>query len=364
MRERIPVLDVLRGVAILGTFASNVWLFAFPGGPQAWVAAGFPSGDTLATLLEALADGKFLALLTLLFGVGMELQYRSAVRRGLRWPGRYLLRALVLLVEGAVHYVLVFEFDVLMGYALTSMVVAYLIGRSDRVQKAWMSAVGAIYVAVLLVLTAGLLVSPEAPAGSGPDLGYAEQLLGRLTCWGTFRAELALIVPSGIVLFLLGARLHRAGVFDGRGAALRRRLAVLGAVALPLDLAAAFAGPDWFVVERYLLAPVVALGLLAAGTTLVRSGWAPRGLTAIGRTALSCYVLQNVLASVLCYSWGFGLAGPGAWRAVLLWLSVSLVCAGFAVLWLRRFDRGPIEILAHAVVGAPVTGGVRAVTGR
>ena len=44
VRERIPVLDVLRGVAILGTFASNVWLFAFPGGPQVWAAAGFPSG--------------------------------------------------------------------------------------------------------------------------------------------------------------------------------------------------------------------------------------------------------------------------------------------------------------------------------
>jgi len=33
--------------------------------------------------------------------------------------------------RGLLHYVLVFEFDVLMSYAVTSMLVAYLIGRSD-----------------------------------------------------------------------------------------------------------------------------------------------------------------------------------------------------------------------------------------
>ncbi|MEU7818377.1 DUF418 domain-containing protein [Pseudonocardia sp. NPDC049154] len=48
-----------------------------------------------------------------------------------------------------------------------------------------------------------------------------------------------------------------------------------------------------------------------------------------------------------------GLRWPGRYllRAlVLLWASVSLVCAGFAVVWLRRFDRGPIESAAHALV--------------
>ncbi|WP_181780442.1 DUF418 domain-containing protein [Pseudonocardia pini] len=347
MRERLPVLDVLRGIAILGTFASNVWLLAFPGGPQAWLAAGTPTGEWL---LRGLVNGKFLALLTLLFGVGLELQYRSAVRRGARWPGRYLLRALVLLVEGALHYVLVFEFDVLMGYAVTSVVVAYLIGRSDRVQKACTVAVGAVFVLLMGLLTATRTASPEIPAVPVADLGYGAQVLGRLRDWATFRAELVVIVPLGVVLFLLGARLHRAGVFDDRGAAPRRRLMVLGAVALPVNLLTSYLGPAWFLVDRYLLAPLVALGLLAGVTHLVRAGWAPRGLTAVGRTALSCYVLQNVLASVLCYRWGLGLAGPETWRVLLIWAAVSGLCTVVAVLWLRRFDRGPLELLTHRLV--------------
>ena len=91
---RIATLDVLRGIAILGTFASNAWLFAVPGGAFAWVSGGLVPQDPVEAGLRLLSNGKFLALLTLLFGIGIELQYRSALRRGLPWPGRYPLRAL------------------------------------------------------------------------------------------------------------------------------------------------------------------------------------------------------------------------------------------------------------------------------
>ncbi len=101
---RVAALDVLRGVAILGTFGTNVWAFAHPGGPGAWLAgtmtAGADAVGKIETGLLFLSNGKFLALLTILFGVGMELQYRSAVRRGSPWPGRYLVRAAILFAEG------------------------------------------------------------------------------------------------------------------------------------------------------------------------------------------------------------------------------------------------------------------------
>ena len=79
----------------------------------------------------------------------------------------------------------------------------------------------------------------------------------------------------GIMLFLLGSRQMRAGVFEdsARGATLRRRLMVAGlAVALPLNVVTAFAGPGWFLVDRYLLPPLVALGLLGLVATWRRGG--------------------------------------------------------------------------------------------
>jgi uncharacterized protein len=69
-----------------------------------------------------LANGKFLGMLTLMFGVGLELQRRSARRRGRPWPGRYPWRASLLFLDGLLHYLLVVEFDILMGYAVTGAV--------------------------------------------------------------------------------------------------------------------------------------------------------------------------------------------------------------------------------------------------
>lgn len=360
---RIAALDVLRGIAILGTFASNVWLFAYPGGPATWWADGGPVSGGVELVLRTLANGKFLALLTLLFGVGIELQYRSAVRRGSPWPGRYPVRAAILLVEGLVHYVLVFEFDVLMGYAVASLLVAHLVGRSDRVVRAWMTLVGGTYLLVIGALTALLLTLPDEPATTASDASatasWWAQVLVRLDQAGTYRSELVLVVPSAVVLFLLGSRLVRAGALGetAAGERLRRRLMLLGfGVGVPLNVLTAAAGPDWLLVDRYVLPPLISLGLLGLVTQVVlhRRGGAPRrAVAAVGRTALSCYVLQNVLASVLCHDWGLGLATRFSdlrpWWVPALWAVVSLVLVLAATAWLRRFDRGPLELLTQRV---------------
>ena len=367
-RSRIPSLDVLRGIAILGTFASNAWLFAVPGGAAAWFAGGLVAQEPVEAGLRMLSNGKFLALLTLLFGVGIELQYRSAVRRGAPWPGRYPLRAAILLVEGVLHYLLVFEFDVLMGYAIASLLVAYLVGRSERAVRAWMAVVGAGFLVIVFAITALLLALPGGGGGGAPVVGatasWPAQVLGRLQYLLLYRIELLLIVPSATVLFLVGSRLLRAGAFADTpgGAGIRRRLMVLGfGVALPVNVVTTIGGADWFLVDRYLLPPLVALGVLGLVTSVVlrsRRGPGPvrRGLAAVGRTALSCYVLQNVIAGALCYDWGFGLAAVLAdarpWWVVLLWAGICGAQLVLASLWLRRFDRGPLELLMHRVYEA------------
>ncbi|MEV1000503.1 DUF418 domain-containing protein [Nonomuraea sp. NPDC050202] len=356
MDRRIDALDVLRGVAILGTLGTNIWIFTDPGGPPAILSFGGDAG-VAETFLRFLSNGKFLGLLTLLFGVGLELQYRSAVRRGLAWPGRYLWRAALLFAEGALHFVLIFEFDVLMGYALTSMIVAYLIGRSERAVTAWMVGAGTLLVALVSLVTLALLTAQGQAAGSAPAAypdGWLDQVRLRLDNLVVFRAELVLIVPLGIVLFLLGARLLRAGVFEERGARLRGRLMAAGlGLGVPLNLLTSFAGPAWFMVDRYLMAPLVALGLLALVTSIVLGmkgapGVLRRGLTGVGRTALSCYVFQNLAAGVLCYGWGLGLAarfdGLRPWWVPVAWGAVCLLFMVLSSLWLRRFARGPLEL--------------------
>ena len=85
--RRIGVLDVARGIAILGTLATNIWIFTDPAGiigyldrPLPTVFHGFE--EAVQAIARQLANGKFLGMLTLMFGVGLELQRRSALRKG------------------------------------------------------------------------------------------------------------------------------------------------------------------------------------------------------------------------------------------------------------------------------------------
>ncbi|MDT0301106.1 DUF418 domain-containing protein [Streptomonospora wellingtoniae] len=382
-RARLPLLDVLRGTAILGTLATNIWIFTAPGAEMGLLSGsaqlvdvpGLLSDPSLAAAAEALmrfaANGKSYALLTLLFGAGLAVQFGSAARRGRRWPGRFTWRALFLFAEGTVHFALVFAWDVLMGYAVASLLVAWLLTRSRRVRTAAMWCAGAFHIAVMGLLTLAL-AAVQGAAGSGPspeavrlyaEGGYADQVAARLQNAAVLRLEPVLAFAMMVFLLLVGVRLLRAGAFDPgpAGAALRWRLLTWGLGAgVPLNAATTLVG-DAFFLDRYVAAPVVALGLVGLiGTLLDRFGGRARPgpvagpLACLGRTAMSGYVLQNVLAMLLCYGFGLGLAsrlwGSGPWWVIGLWAGISLVLLAGSVLWLRRFDRGPLEALQKAVL--------------
>ncbi|WP_030956655.1 DUF418 domain-containing protein [Streptomyces sp. NRRL S-378] len=372
---RLPLLDVLRGAAILGTLMTNVWIFASPGSEWSVLQGGLGSPDPIAdpsaaniaeTLFRFLADGKFLALLTVLFGVGLAIQYDSAARRGERWPGRYPKRAAFLFVEGTVHFVLVFAWDVLMGYAVTALLVAWLLARSEKVRcVALWTAAGVHLALVALVTLAAVSTADSGPDGPEPAAvelyaqgGYAAQVAFRLENAVALRIEPVFSFGLLVFLFLLGVRLHRSGAFTdtAEGRRIRTRLAAWGlGLGLPLNAAATLGGDDFFVLGRYGAAPLLALGYIGLIGTALDRLWIPatatRALGSVGRTALSCYVAQNLLCMLLCYGIGLGLAdrlgGSGPWWVMGLWAGVSLVLAAGSWLWLRRFDRGPLEALQH-----------------
>lgn len=228
---RLPLLDVLRGAAVLGTLMTNVWIFASPGSEWGVLQGGMrvpdPIGDPSAAniaenVFRFLADGKFLALLTVLFGVGLAIQYDSAARRGDPWPGRYPRRAAFLFVEGTVHFVFVFAWDVLMGYAVTALLVAWLLARSEKVRRWAMWTAGGVHLTLVALLTLVTLTTPDttpdtAPEGPGPaavelyaDGGYGAQIAFRLDNALALRIEPVFSFGLLVFLFLLGVRLHRA----------------------------------------------------------------------------------------------------------------------------------------------------------
>lgn len=365
---RLVALDVLRGIAILGTLGTNIWIFTHASGMVGYLdeLAATPdnAGMWSERVLQQLAQGKFLGLLTVLFGIGLAIQQGSARRAGLSWPGTYPYRAGLLLLDGVLNFLLVAEFDVLMGYAMTGLVVAYILATTERAQRRWLIIAASVHVTMLTSIAAvSAFASHRNSADSAPpdpnpyaDGSFWDLVLFRLDNALIFRLETIFVFPMSVALFLVGARLFRAGVFGPEGARIRRRLMVIGfAVAAPLDLTLGIAGGgDIIFVTRYGTAPFVALAIVAAVAEFALRrpyfGVAGTRLSEVGRTALSCYILQNLLAGILCYGWGFGLAARVSDSArvpftVAIYLLVAAAIIAFAHLWLRRFERGPVEWL-------------------
>ncbi|WP_100443063.1 DUF418 domain-containing protein [Mycobacteroides abscessus] len=364
---RYVSLDVMRGIAILGTLGTNIWIFTNPEGFIGYVSGvGRAEGvwRWVEAVLQQLCQGKFLGLLTVMFGIGLAIQQHSAQRRGDSWPGAYPVRAGLLFVDGVVNFLLFTEFDVLTGYAVTGLIVAFVLATSARSQRIWLSAAVLVHVAILMVIVGAVVASPppedNPPVQQQPN-PYAEGSFWDLVVFRVdhllvFRAETILILPVAIAMFIAGAMVFRAGVLAPEGAELRRRLMIVGfIVALPIDLIVGlFWGSAGMLVGRYLTAAIIAFGVLAAVAQFYVAGRVPgivgRALGTVGRMALSCYVLQNALAGALCYGWGLGLAqrmGPGTVvpGTIGVYALVVAVLMLFSKLWLSRWERGPLEMV-------------------
>ncbi|MCP2277943.1 DUF418 domain-containing protein [Nocardia amikacinitolerans] len=367
---RVVALDVLRGIAILGTLGTNIWILTNPEGLIGYIdeLGAATDGGWMWTerVLQQLAQGKFLGLLTIMFGIGLAIQQASAVRRGRAWPGSYPWRAGLLFLDGLLNFVLVAEFDVLMGYAVTGLVVAFVLATGERAQRRWLTIAASVHVAMLTLIALAMAFAPQqdsaprAPLDPNPyaDGSFWDLVVFRLDNALAFRLEAVFVFAMSVALFLAGARLYRAGLFGPEGARIRKRLMVIGAIAAPIDfLVGVFVGGDLVLLTRYGSAPFVAFGILALVAEFYlrrpRLGFAGRRLTEVGRTALSCYILQNLVASALCYGWGLGLAARVSPDArvpftIAIYLVVSVIIVTAAHLWLRRFERGPVEWAWHA----------------
>lgn len=360
-------LDVLRGIAILGTLGTNIFFWA--GLPQMQDPDFFKSLSPFEALLMQMTNGKFLSLLTLMFGMGLVIQFDAAERRNQRWPHVYLWRGVLLFLDGVLHYLLVFEFDVLMSYAVTGIIVSYLLLTGRRTQRIICGIAAGLHITVVLIFDAFMLTVSErelrafAQDQQGSmlpeDASWWDGVVYRATELLVNRMEAIMILPMSIALFLLGAFLLRAGLFEERGARLRRKLMLVGSFALLLDMALALASTAWDPLQklqglrRYLIPVFVALGIAAAVAAFYQSrpiGWTGRRLEDVGRLALSCYVGQNLVCMLLFTEWSVNLdarmpAQLGTGIVVISYVLVVAIIVVFASLWRRRFQRGPLEWL-------------------
>lgn len=372
--QRIQLLDILRGFAVLGTLGTNIWLFAHLGdlnyvftfAHSAWWA---DIQDLIRVTVLFLVNGKLLGMLTIMFGVGLELKYRQAMRKGSPWPGMYIWTCLFLLIEGFLHYTLVLEYDILMSYGITALIVAFIIKGGDKAIRRAMKITGGIHGTVmLLILLFGLLsrvIGANVSIGDWShivsiyqDGSWFMQVEERLKNFVLMRSEAIFVIPMNVFLFLLGICMMRKGVFapDERGKQLRSTLMIRGlCVGIPLNALIFIPGGYFDLPVRYLFGPILALGYMGLLAKLIESKekfWLWDKLAKVGKMSLSCYVLQNIISSVIFYGWGLGLGGKvNSLTVVVIWFAISGFLIALSSLWLSRFNLGPMEYVRRTTSG-------------
>lgn len=120
--ERIEALDVVRGFALIGIFLMNVEFF---NRVMSGIGEGMPLGlaglDWLASwFVTYFVQGKFWTIFSMLFGMGFAVMLARAERADRGFIAPYLRRILALAVFGAVHYIFIWQGDILFSYAMAA----------------------------------------------------------------------------------------------------------------------------------------------------------------------------------------------------------------------------------------------------
>lgn len=366
-KERIDILDILRGFAIFGILAVNIAGMAGPVWLPGYTAPALPWYDELAeTLVNFLALGKFYVIFSFLFGLGFSIQMSRAEEKGNDVKSFYPRRLWVLFALGLIHSTFFFIGDILRHYALLGFALMAFRKRSDKTLLIW----AAVFMTIGFI-TLGLMGGPLAGSGGElpPEMAgilpmardvYTNGNLLQVALFqlgaSLFSFVIVFMTQGGTVmaLFLLGLLAGRRQFFQRlpEHQPLLKTLFLWGMV-FGISLNGAFilfAEIPWVSTFFWTLGAPVLGGAYIAGFCLLRlnttrAKWvAPLGN--VGRMALTNYLMHSVIGALIFNGYGLGfyeqVGAAGLWGVTILIFLVQIPLSGW---WLSQFRFGPMEWL-------------------
>ena len=316
----------------------------------------------LDSILVIGIDLKALALFSLLFGVGLAIQY-DHLSADARRTVLLVRRLAFLMLIGLCHLVLIWNGDILFEYAIAGFIVLpflFLPSRMPAIAGAAMLAVfiGSSFLPPIVSMPSRAWMTQNVADagriyGSG---GFAEMLAFRVHELPGFLPLHLSIFPRTVALMLMGAAIWRAGVFR-TGSRASRYLPLVAAIGiavggvLAVSHANGWLGLGWraeLSLDR--LATVLLAGGYGAAIILATDRAGARKLLAwaapVGRMAFTNYLMQSAIFGWLFYGYGLGLFDKlGVAEALAIGLGVYVLQAAFSAYWLKHYLYGPVEWL-------------------
>lgn len=382
--QRIVSIDVLRGFAVLGILVMNIQSFAM-------ISVAYMNPTAYGDLQGAnywvwyfchvLADQKMMTIFSMLFGAGIVVMTSRSEAAGRGSAGVHYRRMGWLLVLGLLHAHLLWYGDILYFYALCGMV-AYLF----RKMPPWLLlllGLASVSIASGIAVFSGLsmptwpqeqiaqftaeswmptqeTLTSEIEAYRG---GWLDQMSHRVPSAFFFETFLLLFAVGWRAggMMLIGMALFKTRVFSAARSRLFYAVMMVlgggvGGALIVTGIHRNFAA-GWDVKYSFFLGSQynywgsipVALAWVGAVMLACRTaalGPVTRTLAAVGRMALTCYLLQTVICTTIFYGHGLGLFGRlDRVQQLLTVVGVWAFLLVLAPIWLKHFRFGPAEWL-------------------
>ena len=382
-KTRIHIIDALRGFSLAGIVIVHM--------VEQYVAAAYPEGTMEAARLGTadyvvdgviflLLRGKFFALFSFLFGLSFFIQMDNASSKGESYGGRFVWRAIILLIIGYIHHMF-YRGDILTIYAILALFLVPFYKLSNR----WVY--GMIAIIMLGLVRVGIFYTlGEEPNLSGIRMDPSDpQLLDYWTLLkeGSLGQVMYSNATEGVLMktdyqigifyrgyltfsfFLIGMLFGKSRYFSHIEESIKvtkKMLWVSIAVFVILFVVSGFLFQSLGPVESFdTLLSLAALHLVDLANValtfmiialFVLSYRTLRGMkwlsvfSPYGRMALTNYVLQTIIGTFILYGWGLGFLGE--FRNIHLF-GMAILLIAFQVLyskwWLDHFRYGPLEWL-------------------
>lgn len=382
-QERIHVLDFLRGFSLFGVLLVNMTLFKTTlfEYPRRMLDYADVTNQWIYLIIQIFISGKFISVLSFLFGLGFFLFMERTEQKGLSVVPLYRRRLLSLLLFGVLHLIFIWNGDILHTYALAGFVLLWLRHKSLQSMLRWMTF---FFVLSTVMLALAVWLEFWVENMMGEELLQQQALFSQLAretyAGGTFLEivqfrisfELSNImigllytVPFVLVLFLAGFYAGRCNLFrdlEGNLPFIRKvwRLTGLSGILLTVFYVCielqvwqpGGAAQEMILLEvsKHVSAILLSLFyissllLLIASKKITQYVFTP--FTLLGRMTLTNYLLQSFICVFIFYGFGLGYLGQiNLLQVVLLTLVIYSLQVIFSKYWLQRFKYGPMEWL-------------------
>ncbi|MFF2093277.1 DUF418 domain-containing protein [Paenibacillus sp. NPDC058174] len=361
---------------MLGILLANMLCFQYGmWGMQEMSLFSLSAADSAAhTIVKIVVETSFMPIFAFLFGFGMvKIKENVERRHGLAGiPAAHLARRFTFLfVLGLAHYILLWEGDVLVSYAITGFGMLLFLPAKPRTLFIW----GAVFAVLAALIQYGASNSPILPlsqlekfndktvdiygSGSFTEIIRHRTLSDPLGLYGFYQVINLMLSPILIApMFLFGMAAAKLKLLHQpqQEKKLYRKLTV---ILIPVGLLLKFCKyllPDlgWAGSMAALGGTILAIGYLSALSWLFSTrprwleGWLIR-FESVGRLSLSNYLLQTVVCVFIFYGFGLGqFTKIGIIGGIAVAIGIFIVQCFASQLYLRYFRIGPVERLLRA----------------